>query len=222
MAQEIGELYDDRCLSARLAAELAEGPFVAVSDYDGTLFHKNDAERTRRSMEGFGRFPRRIVCSARPLDQIMSALNAHGIRVDGVVAYGGGVVADGSGRVLWATPMDAALQERLQGVLPVGREVRWEGQLLQMAATGSGTGAFPTVPGARTEVYQGSVYAGPWAASKLRAVHRLLAYLGIEGRVRAFGDGPYDEELLAYYDGTRIHPTSGPFTTRRALELADA
>jgi hydroxymethylpyrimidine pyrophosphatase-like HAD family hydrolase len=97
--------------------------------------------------------------------------------------------------------------------------VRWEGQLLQIATTESG--AFSTVPGARTEVYQGSVYAGPWAASKLRAVHRLLAHLGIEGRVRAFGDGPYDEELLAYYDGTRIHPTPGPFTTRRALELAD-
>jgi hypothetical protein len=104
-------------------------------------------------------------------------------------------------------------------VLPAARDVCWGGQLLQVAATGSG--ACPTVPGARTEVYQGTVYAGPWAASKLRAVHRLLAHLGIEGRVRAFGDGPYDEELLAYYDGTRIHPTSGPFTTRRALELAD-
>lgn len=218
MAQEVGELYDDRSLSARLAAELGEAPIVAVSDYDGTLFHKNDAERTRRCIESFRRYPRRIVCSARPLEQIVSALDAHGIGVDGIVAYGGGVVADGSGRVLWTTPMDAALRERLHAVLPAAREVRWEGQLLQVAATGSG--ACPTVPGARTEVYQGSVYAGPWAASKLRAVHRLLAHLGIEGRVRAFGDGPYDEELLAYYDGTRIHPTPGPFTTRCALELA--
>ena len=219
MAQEIGELYDDRSLSARLAAELTEAQFVAVSDYDGTLFHKNDPERTRRSIERFRLYPCRIVCSARPLEQLVSALHAHGIRVDGVVAYGGGVVADGSGRVLWSTPIDAELRERLQVVLPAARSVSWGGQLLQVAATESG--ACPTVPGSRTEVYQGSVYAGPWAASKLRAVHRLLAHLGIEGRVRAFGDGPYDEELLAYYDGTRIHPTPGPFTTRRALELAD-
>jgi glycosyltransferase involved in cell wall biosynthesis len=219
MAQEIGELYDDRSLSARLAAELAEAQIVAVSDYDGTLFHKNDSERTRRSMERFRLFPRKIVCSARPLEQLVSALHAHGIRVDGIVAYGGGVVADGSGRVLWSTPMDAELRERLQAVLPPARDVCWGGRLLQIATTGAG--ACPTVPGARTEVYQGSVYAGPWGASKLRAVHRLLAHLGIEGRVRAFGDGPYDEELLAYYDGTRIHPTPGPFTTRRALELAD-
>lgn len=219
MAREIGELYDDRSLSARLAAELAEAPFVAVSDYDGTLFHKNDQERTRRSIERFRLYPRRIVCSARPLEQVVSALRAQGVRVDGVVAYGGGVVADGSGRVLWSTPMDAELRERLRAVLPPAREVRWEGQLLQVAATGSGPCS--TVPGARMEVYQGSVYAGPWAASKLRAVHRLLAHLGIEGRIRTFGDGPYDEELLAYYDGTRIHPTPGPFTTRRALELAD-
>jgi hypothetical protein len=217
MAQEIGELYDDRTLSARLAAELAEAQFVAVSDYDGTLFHKNDAERTRRSIERFCLYPRKIVCSARPMEQLMSALHAHGIHADGVVAYGGGVVADGSGRVLWSTPIDAELRTRLQ--VPPAHDVRWEGQLLQIATTESG--AFSTVPGARTEVYQGSVYAGPWAASKLRAVHRLLAHLGIEGRVRAFGDGPYDEELLAYYDGTRIHPTPGPFTTRRALELAD-
>jgi glycosyltransferase involved in cell wall biosynthesis len=219
MAQEVGELYDDRSLSARLAAELAEAQFVAVSDYDGTLFHKNDSERTRRSIERFRLYPRKIVCSARPLEQVVSALDAHGIRVDGIVAYGGGVVADGSGRVLWSTPMDAELRERLQGVLSPARDVRWGGQLLQIATTGSGS--CPTVPGARTEVYQGSVYAGPWAASKLRAVHRLLAHLGIEGRVRAFGDSPYDEELLAYYDGTRIHPTPGPFTTRRALEMAD-
>lgn len=219
MAQEIGELYDDRSLSARLAAELAEAQVVAVSDYDGTLFHENAPERTRRSIERFRRYPRRIVCSARPLEQVVSALAAHEIGVDGIVAYGGGVVADGKGRVLWSTPMDAGLRERLRVVLPAAREVRWGGQLLQVATTESG--ACPTVPGARTEVYQGSVYAGPWAASKLRAVHRLLAHLGIEGRVRAFGDGPYDEELLAYYDGTRIHPTPGPFITRRALELAD-
>jgi|GEM_PF-2412128 len=219
MAREIGELYDDRSLSARLAAELADAQFVVVSDYDGTLFHKNDAERTRRSIERFRRYPRKIVCSARPLEQVVSALRAHGIGVDGIVAYGGGVVADGSGRVLWSTPMDAELRGRLQAVLPSGREVRWEGQLLQVATTEPG--ACPTVPGARTEVYQDSVYAVPWAASKLRAVHRLLAHLGIAGRVRAFGDGPYDEELLAYYDGTRIHPTPGPFTTRRALELTD-
>ena len=219
MAREIGELYDDRSLSARLAAELAEAPIIAVSDYDGTLFHKNDPERTRRSIERFRLYARRIVCSARPLEQVVSALHAHGIRADGIVAYGGGVVADGSGRALWTTPMDAGLRERLQAVLPPTREVRWGDQLLQVAATGSG--ACPAVAGARTEVYQGTVYAGPWAASKLRAVHRLLAHLGIQGRVRAFGDGPYDEELLAYYDGTRIHPTPGPFTTRRALELAD-
>ncbi|HET7230036.1 MAG TPA: glycosyltransferase [Longimicrobium sp.] len=219
MAREIGELYDDRSLSARLAAELAEAPLVAVSDYDGTLFHKHDPERTRRCIEKFRCFPRRIVCSARPLEQVMSALHAHGIRADGIVAYGGGVVADGSGRVLWTTPMDAGLRERLHAVLPAARDVCWESQLLQIAATGCG--ACPPVPAARTEIYQGTVYAGPWSASKLRAVHRLLAHLGIDGRVRAFGDGPYDEELLAYYDGTRIHPTSGPFTTRRALELAD-
>jgi glycosyltransferase involved in cell wall biosynthesis len=219
MAQEIGELYDDHSLSARLAAELAEAQFIAVSDYDGTLFHKNDPERTRRSIERFRLYSRRIVCSARPLEQVVSALHAHGVRADGIVAYGGGVVADGSGRVLWSTPMDAELQKRLQAVLPATREVCWGSQLLQVAATGCGT--CPTVPGARTEIYQGSVYAAPWAASKLRAVHRLLAHLGFQGRIRAFGDGPYDEELLAYYDGTRIHPTPGSFTTRRALELAD-
>lgn len=219
MAREIGELYDDCSLSARLAAELAEAPIVAVSDYDGTLFHKNDPERTRRCIERFLRYPRRIVCSARPLEQVVSALHAHGIHVDGIVAYGGGVVADGNGRVLWSTLMDAGLRERLHAVLPPTRDVRWGGQLLQVATTGSGT--CPTILGARMEVYQGSVFAGPWAASKLRAVHRLLAHLGIQGRVRAFGDGPYDEELLTYYDGTRIHPTPGPFTTRCALELAD-
>lgn len=219
MAREIGELYDDRSLSARLAAELAEAQIIAVSDYDGTLFHKHDPERTRRCIERFRLYPRRIVCSARPLEQVLSALHAYGIRADGIVAYGGGVVADGSGRVLWSTPMDAELRERLHAVIPTARDVCWGGQLLQIAATGCGT--CPMVPGARTEIYQGTAYAGPWAASKLRAVHRLLAHLGIEGRVRAFGDGPYDEELLAYYDGTRIHPTPDPFTTRRALELTD-
>jgi hydroxymethylpyrimidine pyrophosphatase-like HAD family hydrolase len=57
------------------------------------------------------------------------------------------------------------------------------------------------------EIYQGMAFINDWQASKLQAVLRLLRHIDWHGQVRAFGDGPYDNELLTYFDGTLITPS---------------
>ena len=43
-----------------------------------------------------------------------------------------------------------------------------------------------------------------WKASKFRSTHKLLNYINWKGQVCVFGDGPYDTELLNYFDGVLI------------------
>lgn len=42
LALEVGELYNDEILSKLLIAEICNKDVIAISDFDGTLFHKND------------------------------------------------------------------------------------------------------------------------------------------------------------------------------------
>ena len=56
----------------------------------------------------------------------------------------------------------------------------------------------------RVETYQNKSYLASWNASKLHAILKLLDHIQWEGRIKAFGDGPYDEDFLTYFDGTLI------------------
>ncbi|MBK8695781.1 MAG: radical SAM protein [Deltaproteobacteria bacterium] len=207
MAGEVGALFDDEALGQTLAAELDDRDVIAVSDYDGTLFHKHDSDRTRRSVAAFRRFPARIVCSARPVADLVAALDDHGLEADWIVGCSGGVVADGRGRVLWSTPLDPRDIAALEAHLPTSKRIHCGNEVVQLSADAD---SLPPLPGYRVETYQGTAFISRWEASKLRAVHRLLRHLDWRGRVRAFGDGPYDEELLAYFDGTLIRGASSP------------
>ncbi|MBP6831075.1 MAG: glycosyltransferase [Deltaproteobacteria bacterium] len=219
MAGEVGALFDDEALGQTLAAELDDRDVIAVSDYDGTLFHKHDSDRTRRSVAAFRRFPARIVCSARPVADLVAALDDHGLEADWIVGCSGGVVADGRGRVLWSTPLDPRDIAALEAHLPTSKRIHCGNEVVQLSADAD---SLPPLPGYRVETYQGTAFISRWEASKLRAVHRLLRHLDWRGRVRAFGDGPYDEELLAYFDGTLIRGASSPVHPRQATEIVHA
>lgn len=203
MAMEIGELFDDGVLGRLLAAEIRGEEALAVSDFDGTLFHKDDAARTRQAVEEFGRFPARVVCSARSVPDLLTRLDGLGASADWVIGCSGAVVADGRGRTLWRTGLSesdlATLQRSCSGSTPVLSE----GAVVQLATTS----ALPRLRGYRVETYQGTSYVARWEASKLRAVHRLLRHIAWSGRVRCFGDGQYDDELLTFFDGKRVGTT---------------
>jgi glycosyltransferase involved in cell wall biosynthesis len=204
MAAEVGELFDDALLRQLLAAELRESEILAVSDFDGTLFHKGEPERTRRSVAAFQRYPGRVVCSARALPDLLAGMAREGVTADYTIGWSGAVIADGQGRILSQNSFSESELLRIQGALPAGALPLSAGAgVLQFKVEGS---TALDIAGVRLESYQGTTFVGRWSNSKLHAVHRLLRHIGWQGRVRAFGDGPFDLELLTWFDGTWIRP----------------
>lgn len=203
LALEIGDLYNDEILSRLLVSKLCSQDVIAISDFDGTLYHKDDPEKTLRCFSAFQRFPKRVICSARPLYDLLNQFKQYDLKVDWIVACSGSVVANGQGELLWVKPLDPNVISYLERQIPESKRIEFEGQVLQITAPAS---LVPPLFGLRCEVYQGRAFIAPWEASKLRAVHRLLRYIDWQGQVRAFGDSSYDRELLTYFDGTWVAP----------------
>lgn len=220
LAMEVGGLYEDDSLRQILGAELRQAEILAVSDYDGTLYHRNDSEKTTCSVAAFRQYPKRVVCSARSVPDLMIALNALGISADYLVGWSGAVVADGAGKTLWISGFSADQVERVAMSLPVeAHQIVVEGTTVQFVVPHAVD--LHELTGLRVERYQGVTFVGPWQNSKLRAVCRLLRHLEWRGRIRAFGDGPYDRELLTYFDGTwigQVDPSRG--CARQSLEIS--
>jgi hydroxymethylpyrimidine pyrophosphatase-like HAD family hydrolase len=204
MAAEIGKLYDNERLSQLLAAKLKNEEAIVISDFDGTLFHKNDIGKTQRCIEAFLSYPKRIISSARSIDDLLDMLAAYNLQVDWIVGCSGSIVTNGYGYPLWMTPLEPSDVTRIEATVPGTKRIEINGQVLQIAAP---TDKVPTTLGLRVEVYQGTAFIAHWEASKLRAIYRLLRHINWPGQVLVFGDGPYDSELIDYFDGTLITPS---------------
>jgi glycosyltransferase involved in cell wall biosynthesis len=204
MALGIGILYDDEMLSQLLAAKICNKDIIAVSDFDGTLFHKDDTEKTQRCIDVFSSFPKRVICSARPLSDLLAELRGYNLEVDWIVGCGGSIVANGNGKPLWVTPLQLDDVAQLEAVLPQTERIELEGKILQLVAPAE---KLPRISGVRIEIYQDTAFIAHWDASKLRAVHQLLRHINWSGQVHVFGDGLYDSELITYFDGILITPT---------------
>lgn len=201
MAMEIGTLYDDAILSEMLLAKICQRETIGISDFDGTLFHKEDPERTIQSIDVFRRFSKRILCSARTVSDLLNEMRHYDLDVDWIVGCSGAVVADGQGKQLWSTPLQPHHITHLEQTLTEAKRIEHEGDVLQLSSTAH---PLPEHPDLRVEIYQGIAFIGHWEASKLRAIHRLLRTINWTGQVATFGDGRYDREMLVYYDGTLI------------------
>jgi hydroxymethylpyrimidine pyrophosphatase-like HAD family hydrolase len=133
---------------------------------------------------------------------LLEQLQYYRLEVDGIVSFGGSVVADGKGNPLWLHPLEAKDVALIKQATEATC-IEFAGNVLQMAAP---TQTLPPLFGLRLETYQQIDFVAHWQASKFRAVHRLLRHLNWKGQVRAFGDGRYDRELLTYFDGVWITP----------------
>lgn len=198
MATEIGEIYDEMVLSRLLAAEIIGNDVMAISDYDGTLYHKNNQARTLQSISAFQQFSKRVICTARGIDDLLSQLNHYQVNVDWIISYGGALIADGNGKVHWTTPLKEESIEEIRKQIPLAQPVLYANTVMQLAIDTSVPYQFL---GLRTEHYCGRMYIANWSASKLRAIIRLLNHIDHHGCVRVFGDGQYDQEMLTYFDG---------------------
>ncbi len=218
-AMEVGEDFDDTLLAQMLAAEIREAPPMAVSDFDGTLFHKDDEQRTDRCFEAFSTYPLRVVCSARPVSDLHQTMRRRGVLADYYIGWSGAVLADADGRTIQRWPLDP--QALPPSLVRDAEQIVDGGELLQLALGADSGQALPAA--VRAERYQGHTFLCSRSATKLRATQALLRHLRWTGRVRAFGDGPHDVELLTWFDGTRVRATRdrAPWL-RHALEVTHA
>jgi len=202
MATEIGMLYNDTMLTQLLIATILNKPSVAVSDYDGPIFHKKDPQKTRRCVQAFQTFTPRILCSARSTKDLLASIQAYDFQVDWIIAYSGAVVTDGKGRMIWMDALTEKELEYLTHIFPIHEKIEVNHQVIQLVVSQKllekikmHTWMF------HKEVYKEKVFISSWQTGKLRAICQLLQYINWCGTVQAFGDGQYDKPFLTYFDG---------------------
>lgn len=205
MALEIGGLYDDQILTKLLVAKICNNEIIAISDFDGTLFHKNDPKRTKKSVEEFKKFSKRVVCSARTTDDLLVQLKAYNLKVDWIISCGGAIAIDGNDKLLWLVPLILNEDLKTKLFIPETKTIKFEDKLIQIELPAHLLASLaPNIAGLRVEIYQNKAYIANWQASKLHAVHKLLKFINWTGQVKVFGDGKYDMELIKYFDGIQI------------------
>jgi len=159
-AVEVGKLYDDKILTTLLIAKIYNKETIFISDFDGTLFHKEDPKRTKQSIEAFKRFPLRVICSARTIDDLLRKLKTHNLEVDWIIGCSGAVVADGNGNILWVIPL--ILNENLKSELFISgtKKIEVDNKLLQVAIPNHllPTNFTPNMYGLRFEVYENTSF----------------------------------------------------------------
>jgi glycosyltransferase involved in cell wall biosynthesis/hydroxymethylpyrimidine pyrophosphatase-like HAD family hydrolase len=203
LATEIGGIYNDTFLSQMMAAKIMKLPTIAISDFDGTLYHKDDVLKTTRSFKAFKNYTLKVICSARPLNDILKQLQKHELEVEWIIAYGGAIIAQGCGKVHYEIPLNHEDVDYLRRIYPEANTYNHDKELLQFSISNS----IPNnVIGYRVEQYQQESFISNWKASKLHAVQKLLFHINWQGQVLVFGDGPYDNELLTYFDGIKVTP----------------
>lgn len=201
MAIEIGILYNDIMLAKLLAAKIYNKEVIAISDFDGTIFHKNDPAKTNRSIIAFQKFKTKIICSARSTKDLLEIIQSYNLKVDWIIGYSGAMVTDGEGKLLWITPLNLAEVDRLETLVPEAKRIEIAEEVLQIAIP---IESLSNIFGLSVEIYQNTAFIANWEASKFRAIHRLLSHINWSGNVKAFGDGIYDKEFLTYFDGKLI------------------
>lgn len=213
MAGEIRTLYDDQFLSTLLSAKILAKESLVISDYDGTLFHKDSPEKTERSIAIFNQYRVKILCSARYPTELLEECWKRGIKVDWVIGASGAIVMNQKGDILWTTP----LSENDLSTISYYEKTHYsqDNDIIQVSAPKK---KLQEIKGLRREVYQDTAFISHWKASKLHAVLCLLKSIDWNGQVKVFGDSVYDQEMITYFDGAMI--SNSPQTILEQKELS--
>lgn len=206
MALEVGKLYDDKILSKLLLARVWNKEAIAISDFDGTLFHKEDEVRTKQSISEFKNFSLRAICTARSSQDILEQLRIHDLKVDWIIAYSGAIVTDGEGNIIWSVPLKLDDETMFEIFTQDAKKLESNNKHLQISISDN------LLPHAsilhkhklRHEIYENKAYIADIEASKIHAIHKLLKHINWSGQVKVFGNGRYDMEMIKYFDGIKV------------------
>lgn len=206
-ALEIGELFCDERLGRLVKACVLDRPKLLVTDFDGTLFHKTSSEWTKSSVRHVAGFDKVVVCSARPVDDLRSALCSIGVRADWLIGLSGSETEDWSGGRRFSHPLGEGELMDILATNPGAQPVCSAGKVHQVRLSSE---PLPSI-GHRVEKFGEHWYLGSRSRSKLRAIVDLLGHMNWDGQVQAQGDSPPDFEFLSYFDGElvsspRAHP----------------
>lgn len=196
LATEISLIFSDERLKKLIRAEILELPELLVTDFDGTLFYKDNPTETEKLINEAKRYQKLIICSARSISDLREQVENLDIRPDWLVGLSGGEIESYDSRFRICYPLSDADKLELQADYPDGSFVSSHGIAVQMR-----------VPYAissikyRAEKYNGFTYLCPRRNSKLNAVLTIIDHINFSGRVAAWGDGTNDLPYLTYFDG---------------------
>ena len=200
MASEVGEIFDEGRLANTLKAELTATDQIIISDFDGTLYHKNNPERTISCVTNFNSYKIKVICTSRPVGDTIQFISSLGLCVNYIIAYSGSIITDSNGNILLTQGIEnhCVARDTIPGI-PHLNKIIFNGQLIQYLSDAEIIDKLPAT--FRKEIYQGKTYIYPWNRTKLRAIQKLLDLIDWQGKVICFGDSHYDLEYLYFYDG---------------------
>jgi glycosyltransferase involved in cell wall biosynthesis/hydroxymethylpyrimidine pyrophosphatase-like HAD family hydrolase len=205
--QAIRQLFGSVMLDNLLESAIVGGESLVVSDYDGTLFHKDDSRRTQKSVSAFMTYPVRVICSSRSIPDLLNACHQLSIESNYLIGWGGAVIANGNGDTIWTNGFSDTEIKALKDEDETVRPLLYNGFVVQYSSN---------VPPTKTlkaqfsvQEFKSTFFYNPKYSTKLLAIIKLLEVTSWKGQVDAFGDGQYDLEYLKYFDGTLISLCSG-------------
>jgi glycosyltransferase involved in cell wall biosynthesis len=204
LTQEIRYLYDNKELVRRIIAKICSKDTLVISDYDGTIFYKDDLERTKKFIEKFNNYPQKAIFSARPLNFLINAVQHYKISVNWIVSYSGALISDSLGNILHIEPLEPKDLKKLDKISKKFQRVILKNKVIILYISLNEVD-IETIPKCfNVEIYDNIVYISSRKASKLYAAVRLLKHIDWDGNIKSYGDSKYDEEIIQYFDGYLI------------------
>ena len=217
MCSKIGRIYDENKLGVLIASELQFSEKLIISDFDGTLYRKNNIPNTSLCIQQFNKYNLRIICTSRPLQDIQIKIQELKLEPDYIIAWSGAVIADKVGEILWVNGIDEENMHEVGIKLPPDIiPVSFSNRVIQYVVNGNINEKFPFK--FRTENYQDKTFISAWDSTKLIAIQKLLDLIGWEGRVVCYGDSKYDQEYLRFYDGFLVTGKNNDNIKLRTIE----
>lgn len=204
LAQEIGEFYDDKILKERIVARIFDKETLVISDYDGTIFYKNDEKKTSDFIKKFNKYSKKIICSARPLSFLIKETKNLDIKYDWLISYGGAVISDNKQNIIDIKPLDIFELESLYKISDKYEKIIFDNKIILLSIRMEEIDLRTIPQYLNIEIYEGIIYIGTRKASKLHASQRLLQIIEWKGNIDSFGNSEYDKKFLTYFSGQFI------------------